>query len=49
MNNRLFADAGRQYDETFCSGADAGPGLHGTASVQGHMTHHVMTHEAGRT
>jgi len=38
MNNFIFGDATRQYYETICGGAGAGPGFDGTAAVHTHMT-----------
>jgi N-methylhydantoinase A/oxoprolinase/acetone carboxylase beta subunit len=38
MNNLLFDGARRQYDETICGGAGAGPGFDGATAVQTHMT-----------
>ncbi|MDE8342605.1 MAG: hydantoinase B/oxoprolinase family protein, partial [Acidocella sp.] len=43
MNNFLFGDATRQYYETICGGAGAGPGFSGTAAVHTHMTNTRMT------
>ncbi len=43
MNNLTFGNADRQYYETICSGAPAGPGFHGTAAVHTHMTNTRMT------
>ena len=43
MNNFLFGDATRQYYETICGGAGAGPGFHGRSAVQTHMTNTRMT------
>ncbi len=43
MNNFLFGDATRQYYETICGGTGAGPGFHGTAAIQTHMTNTRMT------
>jgi 5-oxoprolinase (ATP-hydrolysing) len=43
MNNFLFGDATRQYYETICGGAGAGPGFHGTAAVHTHMTNTRIT------
>ena len=43
MNNLLFGDATRQYYETVCGGAGAGPGFDGAATVQTHMTNTRMT------
>ncbi len=40
MNNLLFDGARRQYDETICGGAGAGPGFDGATAVQ---THSHMT------
>ena len=43
MNNFLFGDATRQYYETICGGAGAGPDLDGRSAVQTHMTNTRMT------
>ena len=43
MNNFLFGDATRQYYETICGGAGAGPGFDGTGAVHTHMTNTRMT------
>ncbi|QUL37995.1 hydantoinase B/oxoprolinase family protein [Erythrobacter sp. JK5] len=43
MNNLTFGNATRQYYETICSGAPAGPGFHGAAAVHTHMTNTRMT------
>jgi 5-oxoprolinase (ATP-hydrolysing) len=43
MNNFLFGDATRQYYETICGGAGAGPGFHGTSAVHTHMTNTRIT------
>ncbi|MDQ2803942.1 MAG: hydantoinase B/oxoprolinase family protein, partial [Pseudomonadota bacterium] len=43
MNNFLFGDATRQYYETICGGAGAGPGFAGVSAVQTHMTNTRMT------
>lgn len=43
MNNFLFGDAKRQYYETICGGAGAGPGFAGASAVQTHMTNTRMT------
>lgn len=43
MNNLTFGDAHRQYYETICSGAPAGPGFDGAAAVHTHMTNTRMT------
>ncbi len=43
MNNLLFGDATRQYYETICGGAGAGPGFDGQSAVQTHMTNTRMT------
>lgn len=43
MNNFLFGDATRQYYETICGGAGAGPGFDGQSAVQTHMTNTRMT------
>jgi 5-oxoprolinase (ATP-hydrolysing) len=43
MNNFLFGDGSRQYYETICGGAGAGPGFAGTAAVHTHMTNTRIT------
>ncbi|MEO1489711.1 MAG: hydantoinase B/oxoprolinase family protein, partial [Pseudomonadota bacterium] len=43
MNNLTFGDAQRQYYETICSGAPAGPGFDGAPAVQTHMTNTRLT------
>jgi len=43
MNNFLFGDATRQYYETICGGAGAGPTFHGTSAVHTHMTNTRIT------
>ncbi len=43
MNNFLFGDGERQYYETICGGAGAGPGFAGASAVQTHMTNTRMT------
>ena len=43
MNNLTFGNARRQYYETICSGAPAGPGFDGAAAVQTHMTNSRLT------
>ncbi len=43
MNNLLFGDAERQYYETICGGAGAGPDFDGADAVQSHMTNTRMT------
>ena len=43
MNNLTFGDDNRQYYETICSGAPAGPGFNGAAAVHVHMTNTRMT------
>jgi 5-oxoprolinase (ATP-hydrolysing) len=43
MNNLTFGDATRQYYETICSGAPAGPGFDGVAAVHTHMTNSYLT------
>ena len=43
MNNLSFGDDHRQYYETICGGAGAGPGFHGQSAVQVHMTNSRMT------
>src|SRR5690606_25546736 len=44
MNNVTFGNARHQYYETVASGSGAGPGFHGTAVVQTHMTNSRLTH-----
>ena len=41
--NLTFGNARRQYYETICSGAPAGPGFDGAAAVQTHMTNSRLT------
>ena len=43
MNNFTFGDAARQYYETICGGAGAGPGFDGASAVQTHMTNSRLT------
>lgn len=43
MNNLTFGNARYQYYETICSGSPAGPGFHGAAAVQTHMTNSRLT------
>jgi 5-oxoprolinase (ATP-hydrolysing) len=43
MNNLTFGDQQRQYYETICSGAPAGPGFDGAAAVHTHMTNSRLT------
>jgi 5-oxoprolinase (ATP-hydrolysing) len=43
MNNLTFGDATRQYYETICGGAGAGPGFAGADAVQVHMTNSRLT------
>ena len=43
MNNVTFGDEKRQYYETICSGAPAGPGFDGAAAVHVHMTNSRLT------
>ncbi|MDJ0642440.1 MAG: hydantoinase B/oxoprolinase family protein [Erythrobacter sp.] len=43
MNNLTFGNSQRQYYETICSGAPAGPGFDGVAAVHTHMTNTRMT------
>jgi 5-oxoprolinase (ATP-hydrolysing) len=43
MNNFTFGDDRRQYYETVCGGAGAGPGFDGTSAVQTHMTNSRLT------
>jgi len=43
MNNFTFGDARRQYYETICGGAGAGPGFDGASAVQTHMTNSRLT------
>ena len=43
MNNFTFGDARRQYYETICGGAGAGPDFPGTSAVHTHMTNSRMT------
>ena len=43
MNNFLFGDAKRQYYETICGGAGAGPGFAGASAVHTHMTNTRIT------
>ncbi len=43
MNNLTFGDATRQYYETICGGAGAGPRFDGASGVHTHMTNSRMT------
>ena len=43
MNNITFGDATRQYYETVCGGAGAGPGFDGCDAVHTHMTNSRLT------
>jgi 5-oxoprolinase (ATP-hydrolysing) len=43
MNNFTFGDADRQYYETICGGAGAGPGFDGADAVHTHMTNSRLT------
>jgi 5-oxoprolinase (ATP-hydrolysing) len=43
MNNFIFGDRTRQYYETICGGAGAGPGFDGVSAVHTHMTNTRMT------
>jgi 5-oxoprolinase (ATP-hydrolysing) len=43
MNNFLFGDETRQYYETICGGAGAGPGFAGCSAVHTHMTNTRIT------
>jgi 5-oxoprolinase (ATP-hydrolysing) len=43
MNNFTFGDATRQYYETICGGAGAGPAFDGASAVQTHMTNSRLT------
>jgi len=43
MNNLTFGDDIRQYYETICGGAGAGPGFDGASAVQTHMTNSRLT------
>ncbi|HEU4576728.1 MAG TPA: hydantoinase B/oxoprolinase family protein [Polyangiaceae bacterium] len=43
MNNFTFGDQRYQYYETIAGGSGAGPGFHGTAAVQTHMTNSRIT------
>lgn len=43
MNNLTFGNATRQYYETICSGAPAGPDFDGANAVQVHMTNTRLT------
>jgi 5-oxoprolinase (ATP-hydrolysing) len=43
MNNLTFGDDVRQYYETICSGAPAGPDFDGASGVQVHMTNTRLT------
>jgi 5-oxoprolinase (ATP-hydrolysing) len=42
-NNFTFGDARRQYYETICGGAGAGPGFAGASAVHTHMTNTRLT------
>jgi 5-oxoprolinase (ATP-hydrolysing) len=43
MNNFIFGDATRQYYETICGGAGAGPDFDGCDAVHTHMTNSRLT------
>ena len=43
MNNVLFGNERRQYYETVCGGAGAGPGYDGASAVHTHMTNTRLT------
>ena len=43
MNNFTFGDATRQYYETICGGAGAGPTFDGASAVHTHMTNSRLT------
>jgi 5-oxoprolinase (ATP-hydrolysing) len=43
MNNFTFGDARRQYYETLCGGAGAGPDFDGASAVHTHMTNSRLT------
>jgi len=43
MNNFTFGDEARQYYETICGGAGAGPDFDGASAVQTHMTNSRLT------
>ncbi len=43
MNNFTFGDEQRQYYETICGGAGAGPSFDGASAVQTHMTNSRLT------
>ena len=43
MNNVTFGDDRRQYYETLCGGAGAGPGFAGASGVHSHMTNSRLT------
>jgi 5-oxoprolinase (ATP-hydrolysing) len=43
MNNLTFGDETRQYYETICGGAGAGPDFDGASAVQTHMTNSRLT------
>ena len=43
MNNLTFGDETRQYYETICGGAGAGPGFDGASAVHTHMTNSRLT------
>ncbi len=43
MNNFTFGDAHKQYYETICGGAGAGPGFDGRSAIHTHMTNSRLT------
>ncbi len=43
MNNFTFGDEARQYYETICGGAGAGPGWDGESAIHTHMTNTRLT------
>ena len=43
MNNLTFGDGARQYYETLCGGAGAGPDFDGASAVHTHMTNSRLT------
>ncbi|MFP5305513.1 MAG: hydantoinase B/oxoprolinase family protein, partial [Gammaproteobacteria bacterium] len=43
MNNFTFGDGARQYYETICGGAGAGPGFAGASAVHTHITNSRLT------
>ncbi|MEM1140758.1 MAG: hydantoinase B/oxoprolinase family protein, partial [Pseudomonadota bacterium] len=43
MNNLTFGTEGKQYYETICGGAGAGPGVKGASAVHTHMTNSRLT------